>query len=117
MPDSNKLRDALLAGTHSIKAICDEFCTPDTREPVDLTGRSQAEIADLAQSLHPILPTPDVAKYLASGDVLTDKTINSMEIAIETQYGIKAPYYVDSRRTRSGTTVTLDGFFLDSTDR
>lgn len=43
-----------------------------------------------------VLPTPAIQKYLDSGDVLTPHTIEMMELAMERDYGVKAPWYITS---------------------
>lgn len=43
-----------------------------------------------------LLPTPGIQRYLDSDDILTPHTIEMMELAMERDYGVKAPWYVTS---------------------
>ena len=45
------------------------------------------------------IAVPDaIARYLASGDTLTDHTIDMMECAMETAFGVTEPWYITSNR-------------------
>ncbi len=109
--ERRQFAETLLAGQHSPKAIAAEFLTgPD--DPVDLTGKTPAELEDLRGSR--VLLTPAIASYLASGDSLTTDTLDNAEIALEKHYGIQPPFYITSRRLgASGSTLEADCFFLD----
>ncbi len=45
-----------------------------------------------------VLPTPAVQRYIESGDVLTDHTIDMMELALEKSYHTEAPWCIVAMR-------------------
>lgn len=59
-----------------------------------------------------ILPTKGVCKYLASDDELDHKIIDNMELALERDYGVKAPYYITSMRSTKNGRHQVDYFYL-----
>lgn len=58
---------------------------------------------------------PDaIARYLASGDTLTDHTIDMMECAMETAYQVTEPWFVTSLRKgrEEDGTLGVEYFYL-----
>lgn len=55
-----------------------------------------------------------IARYLASGDVLTDHTIDMMECAMETAYNVTTPWFITSLRIGSAAAgnLSVDYFYL-----
>lgn len=109
-PDSDlKLfAEALLSGA-SLKALHAEFgLTEEEDLPIDPTG------ADLESIIgRRILPTPGVCQYLASDDDLTTETTDSMELALERDYRIPAPYFIAPMRKRTKGKLSVRYFYLD----
>lgn len=61
------------------------------------------------------VPVPEaIARYLASGDVLTDHTIDMMECAMETAYQVTEPWFVTSLRKgrEDEGTLAVEYFYL-----
>ena len=81
-------------------------------DPVDLNATPRDKIADFECSK--VLPTHAITRFLASGDVLTDKTIDSMELALETHYKITSPWCIVSERTgrEADGNLAVDYFYL-----
>jgi hypothetical protein len=99
---------ALLSGA-SPKALLAKFGpTPDEDLPIDPTD---ADLESIYGSR--ILPTIGICKYLASDDELTDETIDHMELALERDYQIKAPFFITSIRDRENGKLTLRYFYLE----
>ena len=110
MSEETLLAAALLAGTHSPKALNAEFGAADD-EPINLATHPAA-LAELQG--RKIIPTAGITSYLASGDILTDEAINSMEISLEREFRIQPPFFITSMR--SGTTgkdLRVEYFYLD----
>lgn len=108
--DARQLADALLAGTHSAKALAAEFA--EDSPPVDLAGKTPAELDDIRGC--EVLLTPAISSYLASGDALTHQILDNAELALEKHYGIASPFYITSRRKgREGDTLAAVSFYLD----
>jgi hypothetical protein len=85
---------AVLDGKHSPAAIAAEFGEPSDDTPVDLSTIDPADWDDHEGAV--IVPPPDVARYLAGGGPFTQDEVDNMEIAIETAYGIKDPWFISS---------------------
>lgn len=101
---------ALLDGT-SPTALLAEF-GPDAGDdlPIDPTGTD--DLDSLRGSR--ILPTIGICRYLASDDPLTNTAIDSMELALERDYGITAPFFITSMRSgREGHNLSIDYFYLE----
>ncbi|MES2923134.1 MAG: hypothetical protein V4819_16375, partial [Verrucomicrobiota bacterium] len=61
-------------------------------EPLPVLGVPQSEWISGQK-----VPIPDaIARYLASGDTLSDHTINMMECAMETAYQVAEPWFITS---------------------
>jgi hypothetical protein len=92
---------AMIAAKHSAAAIAAEFGEgPYDDSPVDLSTIDPADWDDHEASR--IVPPPAVALYLASGGPFTQDEVDNMEIAIETAYGIKKPWFITSGPTFPG---------------
>lgn len=99
---------ALLSGA-SPKALLAEFgATPEEDLPIDPSG---ADLESIRGSR--ILPTLAICKYLASDDDLTDEIIDSMELALERDYKIAAPFYITSMRDRKNGRLQVSYFYLE----
>jgi hypothetical protein len=107
MHDIIALAKTIFAGTHSIEALRAEFEMPDN-EFADLSSVLPDQLA--AFEGFKVLPTPAVCKYLATGDELSTETIDSMEIALERDYNIQAPWFITSVRGPGGK--SLEYFYL-----
>jgi hypothetical protein len=106
--DTKLFAEALLSGA-SLKALHAEFgLTAEEDLPIDPSG---ADLESIRGSR--ILPTPGVCQYLASDDDLTNETIDSMEIALERDYRIPAPFFITSMRKRSKGKLSVRYFYLD----
>lgn len=109
MPFDLKLfAQALLSG-RSLDAVIAEFgVDPEADLPVSLEG-----VTDL-EPLHgrKVLPTTGVCKYLATDDELTHAIIDSMELALEHDYGVKPPFFITSHRIE-GEHPKVAHFYLD----
>ena len=68
---------------------------PDPDLPVCLANVPREEWVELSK----VLPSPAIQRYLDSGDTLTNKTIGCMEMAIERDYGVAPPWYIDCERS------------------
>ncbi len=86
---------ALLSGTHSIDAVTSEFAV-SPEETIDLNSIPRDHLA-LHESSN-VLPTPAIARYIASGDALNHEAINKMELALEEHYHLEPPWYITSER-------------------
>ena len=84
---------AMFAGKHSPAALAAEFSEPCDDTPVDLSTIDPADWDDYLA--WPIVPPPGVALYLAGGPFTQDE-VDNMEIAIESAYGIKKPWFISS---------------------
>lgn len=111
MFDLKLFATALLSG-RSLDAVIAEFGPgPDEDMPISLTGVSSDALEDLRGSK--VIPTPGVCRYLASDDDLTHDIIDNMEIALERDYCVPAPFYITSHRTRDGGSLKVAYFYLD----
>jgi hypothetical protein len=81
-------------------------------DPVDLNAIPRDQIADYDAAK--ILPTHAISRYLASGDRLSDQTIDKMELALETHYRLDAPWAITSFRsgTEAAGDLSVDYFYL-----
>jgi hypothetical protein len=61
-----------------------------------------------------VIPPPAIERYLASGDILTDHTIDMMELAMEKAFGVKSPWYISSLRdgTEEDGNLSVSRFVL-----
>ena len=66
------------------------------------------------QDFTPLLPPAAIARYLASGDILTAHTIHMLEEAMESTYGVSDPWYVTAscEGTEEEENLTVTGFTL-----
>lgn len=111
MFDLKLFATALLSG-RSLDAVIAEFGPgPGEDMPISLAGVSPDALEDLRGSK--VLPTAGVCQYLATDDDLTDSIIDNMELALERDYGISAPFFITSHRLRSEQGLKVDYFFLD----
>ena len=111
MSEEKLFAETLLAGTHSPAALKAEFGAVDD-SAIDLSTIAPADLA--AYQGRPVQPTSGIASYLASGDPLTDDAINSMELALEREYRIEAPYFITSKRVgTSSKDLKVIHFYLD----
>jgi hypothetical protein len=100
--------EALLSGV-SLNALAAEFgSTAEEDLPIDPSG---ADLESIRCSR--ILPSPGVCQHLASDDDLTDEIIDSMELALERDYRIPAPYFITSMRERTKGVIQVTYFYLD----
>lgn len=53
---------------------------------------------DQWQEFMEIIPPPAIRRYLESGDVLSNHTIDMMEMAMEKAFGVEDPWYITSMR-------------------
>lgn len=83
---------------------------PSDDEPVCLAAIPPDQWVDNCK----VLPTPAIQRYLASGDTLTNHTIDMMECALETAYQVTAPWCITSMRTGSEDegNLNVDYFYL-----
>lgn len=104
---------SLLDGRHSLQAIAAEFGpAPGEDQPVSLSGVPPDGLPALQSAK--IIPPPGVAAYLASGDELTHKTINLMELAIERAFAVPPPWFITSMRSGTeGNNLAVDYFYLE----
>jgi len=111
MSEESQLAEALLAGTHSPQALKAEFGAADDAA-IDLATIAPADLA--AHQGRKVLPTTGIAAYLASGDLLTDEAIDSMEISLEREFRIEQPFFITSQRSGvSGKNLKVEHFYLD----
>lgn len=106
--DLKLFAEALLSGRSLDNVIAEFGAGPDEDLPVSLIGVTDLEPLRGRK----VLPTIGVCKYLAVEDELTHVIIDSMEIAIERDYGIKAPYFITSLRIE-GEHPKVAHFYLD----
>lgn len=61
-----------------------------------------------------VMPTPGIQRYLDSGDVLNQFTIDQMELALENAYQVTDPWYITSFSSGSEEegNLALDYFYL-----
>ena len=61
-----------------------------------------------------VLPTPAIQRYIASDDALDDHTIDMMELALEKNYNVAAPWCITSIRSGSveNGDLAVDYFYL-----
>lgn len=61
-----------------------------------------------------VTPPAAILRYLASGDTLTDHTIDMMELAMEKAYGMESPWCITSMRsgTEGEGTLAVNYFYL-----
>ena len=61
-----------------------------------------------------VVTLPAIQKYLDSDDILTDHTIDMMELATEKAYGVTEPWYVTSIRegTEEEGDLSVKYFYL-----
>ena len=110
MSEESQLAEAILAGTHSPLSLKAEFGAADD-EAIDLATHP-ASLAELQG--RKILPTTGIASYLASGDLLTDESINSMEVSLEREFRVEPPFFITSKRSgTSGKNLKVEHFYLD----
>lgn len=83
---------------------------PDPDLPVCLASFPPEAWVDCCK----VLPTPAVQRYLDSGDTLTNHAIDMMELALERDYGVSAPWCVVSHRKgrEADGTLAVDYFYL-----
>lgn len=90
------------------------FLGLDTNDPIvppqDITPIPREHWQDCT----PLLPPAAIARYLASGDILTAHTIDMLVQAMERAYGVSDPWFVDARceGTVEDETLTVTGFTL-----
>lgn len=80
-------------------------------DPVDLRSVSPEQWTPLTV----VFPTPEMQRYLDSDDVLTDHTVEMMELALEKFYKVTAPWVICaecSGREAKGD-LSVDYFYLD----
>jgi len=114
MSDIKQFAKALLAGTHSPEALLAAFSAgPGQGLPVDPTNATPDDLERLRGSK--IIPTRGVCSYLASDDVLTNDTINQMELSLERDYGIKSPWCITSMvsGTEEKGNLAVEYFYLE----
>lgn len=110
MFDLKLFATALLSG-RALEAVIAEFgAGPDDEQPVSLAGLT--DLGPLRGSK--VLPTLGVCQYLASDDDLTDDIIDHMDLALERDYQIKAPFFITSHRTREDDRLQVAYFYLDA---
>jgi hypothetical protein len=109
LPEENTFIKALIDGKHSIHALQAEFSSDDPM--INLAELSPESLAELHGSR--ITPPEPITRYLASGDEITDYTIDQMELAMETAAALKPPFYITSMRSGEGTARTVDYFYLE----
>jgi hypothetical protein len=76
---------------------------PDQDLPVCLANIPPAEWQDLSK----VIPTPGVQAYLNTGDLLTNHTLDMMELALERDYAVTEPWFIDCERTGRQEDETL----------
>jgi hypothetical protein len=83
---------------------------PTDDEPVCLAAIHPDQWTDNCK----VMPTPAIQRYIESGDILTDHTIDMMELALEKAYQTEAPWCIVSMRSGSeeAGTLNLDYFYL-----
>jgi hypothetical protein len=61
-----------------------------------------------------VLPTPAIQRYIESEDVLNNHTIDMMELALEKNYNVAAPWCITSMRSGSEENgdLAVDYFYL-----
>jgi hypothetical protein len=66
-------------------------------------------------ALTKVLPTPEMQRYLDSEDVLTQHTIEMMEGALETFYGVARPWAIIAETTgkEEEENLAVDHFYLE----
>ena len=102
---------AIISGKHSTTALEAEFGSDPPDDAIDLATVAPGDIEDHLWSK--VLPTPAIAKYLASGDPLTDDAINRMEESMETAYGIAMPLFILAEREgKEGNNLRVKHFRL-----
>lgn len=107
--DMKLFAKALLSGI-SFDALRAEFgLTAEEDLPIDPTGENFEFIRGSR-----IPPTPGVCQYLASDDELTDEIIDSMELALERDYRITAPFFITSMRDCAEGRLQVRYFYLES---
>ena len=95
-PDLRLFAQALLSG-RPLESIIAEFgALPEEDQPVSLAGADPAALESLVGSK--VIPTESICKYLASDDDMTHAMIDSMELALERDCGVAAPFFITSRR-------------------
>jgi hypothetical protein len=75
--------------------IIDQGYVPDLDLPLSLSNIPIEQWPDLSK----VIPTSGIQAYLASGDQLTNFTIDMMELAMERDYGVTMPWFIDCERT------------------
>lgn len=108
---NNEIRqfaEILIAGTHSIQAIRDEFCVePDNPIPTpDISTLSETALREL-DCAKIVAPDP-IRRYLESGEILSDYIIDQLELAIATAANLKDPFYISSMRDGSEEEANLE---------
>lgn len=66
----------------------------DIEAPEDISAIPPAQWEDCTR----ITPPPAIVRYLASGDTLTNHTLDMMEEAMEKTFGVDFPWYISSLR-------------------
>lgn len=69
----------------------------DIEAPEDISAIPKDQWEDCTR----VTPPPAIARYLASGDTLSNHTIDMMEEALETAFGVASPWYITSIREGS----------------
>jgi hypothetical protein len=69
----------------------------DIEAPEDISAIPKDKWEDCTR----VIPPPAILRYLASGDTLSNQTIDIMEEAMETAFGVQSPWYITSIRNGS----------------
>lgn len=108
--DPKTFAQALLAGTPLGKLIAEFGALPEEDRAIDLSTVAPETFPSIIGSK--VLPTPGVAKYLATDDILTNATINLIEQSMERDYAIPTGFAITSHRTGKGKNFKLHYFYL-----
>lgn len=76
---------------------------PDQDLPICLANLPQDQWIPFSK----VLPPPDIQRYIDSDDDLTNHTIDMMELAMERDYKVTEPWYINCERTGSEKDLTL----------
>ena len=84
---------------------------PGLGSPVDLRSVPPTDWEPLTK----VFPTPDMQRYLDSEDVLTDHTIQMMELALERFYHIATPWLLiaECTGTQANGDLAVAYFYID----
>jgi hypothetical protein len=82
----------------------------DIEAPEDISATPKDQWEDCTR----VTPPPAIARYLASGDTLSDHAIDMMEEAMEKSFGVESPWYISSMRngTEEDQNLSVNYFVL-----